>query len=79
MITVKSFSMDRSKGSAAQSLGFGDVTLHYNNAKEQGGQDFGIRDANRIKEVQFKASHILLILFFLWILHVPSLRSLSTC
>lgn len=49
-----------------------DVTAQYNDAKARGDQGRDIADTNRRKEIQFKASHILLVGFFLWILYVPS-------
>ena len=62
--------MEQSNGLAAGSLAFKDVTVQYNNAKERTLQDADIRDVNMRKEIQFKASHVLLMGFFLWILQV---------
>ena len=59
--------MEQSIRSNAESLAFKDVTVHYNNAKGRAAQDAEMRDTNRMKEIQFKASHTLLLLFFLWI------------
>lgn len=60
-------------GSATSSSGFKDVTAQYNDAKAQGMQRNDIEDTNRRKEIQFKASHVLLIGFLLWILCVSFL------
>ena len=62
--------MEKSNGLAAESLGFKDVTVQYNNAKELASQDADIRETNLRREIQFKASHVLLVGFFLWILQV---------
>ena len=62
--------MERSNGLAAGSLAFEDVTVQYNSAKERVSQDARIQDINMRKEIQFKASHVLLMGFFLWILQV---------
>lgn len=62
--------MEQSNGLAAGSLAFKDVTVQYNNAEERVSQDAEIQNINMRKEIQFKASHILLMGFFLWILQV---------
>ena len=62
--------MEKSNGPAAGSLEFKDVTVQYNNARDQVSHDAEIRDVNLRKEIQFKASHVLLVGFFLWILQV---------
>ena len=62
--------MEQSNGLAAGSLAFKDVTVQYNNAKERTSQDADVRGVNMRKEIQFKASHVLLMGFFLWILQV---------
>ncbi len=62
--------MEQSNGLAAGSLPFKDVTVQYNDAKERVSQDAEIQDTNMRKEIQFKASHVLLMGFFLWILQV---------
>lgn len=48
-----------------------DVTTQYNDAKARGDRSRDIADTNRRKEIQFKASHVLLLGFFSWILYVP--------
>ena len=62
--------MEKSNGPAAGSLEFKDVTVQYNNARDRVSQNAEIRDLNLRKEIQFKASHVLLVGFFLWILQV---------
>ena len=62
--------MEKSNGPAAGSLEFKDVTVQYNNARDRASQNAEIRDLNLRKEIQFKASHVLLVGFFLWILQV---------
>lgn len=57
-------------GSATASSEFKDITSQYNDSKDQGQSDIDIQAINRRKEIQFKASHVLLIGFFLWILYV---------
>lgn len=69
--------MEQSNGLAAGSLGFKDVTVHYNNANSQGSQKDEITHINRRKEITLKASHVLLIGFFFWILQVWPLRMSS--
>lgn len=57
-------------GSATASSEYKDITSQYNDSKDRGQVDIDIQAINRRKEIQFKASHILLIGFFLWILYV---------
>ena len=57
-------------GTAATISDYKDVTNHYNNANAQGAVEPAPADANRRKEIQFKAQHILTIGFFLWVLYV---------
>ena len=45
-----------------------DITSQYNDSKDKAKSDIDIQAINRRKEIQFKASHSLLIGFFLWIL-----------
>lgn len=59
-------------GSATASSEYKDITSQYNNKKDQGRGDIDSQETNRRKEIQFKASHVLLIGFFLWILYVES-------
>lgn len=59
-------------GSPAAPSGFKDVTSQYNDSKDRGQSATDIQAINRKKEVLFKASHFLLIGFFLWILYVVS-------
>lgn len=59
-------------GSAAASSEYKDITSQYNDSKDQRQPDIDIQAVNRRKEVLFKASHFLLIGFFLWILYVIS-------
>lgn len=59
-------------GSATASSEYKDITSQYNDSKEKGQPDIDIQAINRRKEIQFKASHFLLIGFFLWILYVVS-------
>lgn len=59
-------------GSPAAPSGVKDVTSHYNDSKDRGQPAIDIQAINRKKEVLFKASHFLLIGFFLWILYVVS-------
>lgn len=54
-----------------------DVTAQYNDAKARGDQNRDIADTNRRKEIKFKASHVLLIGFFSWILYVYPVLSLA--
>ncbi len=49
-----------------------DITSQYNDSKDRGQPEIDIQTINRRKEIQFKASHFLLIGFFLWILYVIS-------
>lgn len=49
-----------------------DVTAQYNDARAREDQSRDIVDTNRRKEIQFKASHVLLIGFFSWILYAPT-------
>ena len=51
---------------------FEDITSQYNESKNRGQIDIDIQTLNRKREIQFKASHFLLIGFFLWILYVVS-------
>ena len=69
--------MEQSDTSTARSLEFKDVTVHYNTAKERGSQDAETQAINRKKEIQFKATHVLLLGFFVWILQVSSSRSIA--
>lgn len=48
-----------------------DVTTQYKNTRVQGDQGNDLADINHRKEIQFKASHVLLLGFFSWILYVP--------
>ena len=57
-------------GSATVSSEYKDVTAQYNDSKDRRQSEIDIQAINRRKEVQFKASHLLLIGFFLWILYV---------
>lgn len=57
---------------ATASPEYKDVTSQYNDSKDRGESDLDIQAINRRKEIQFKASHFLLIGFFLWILYVLS-------
>lgn len=57
-------------GSAAAPSEFKDITSQYNDSKARGQPDIDVQAINRRKEVLFKASHFLLIGFFLWILYV---------
>ena len=59
-------------GSATGSSEYKDITSQYNNSKDRGQSDIDIQEINRRKEIQFKASHVLFIGFFLWILYVDS-------
>lgn len=59
-------------GAATASSEYRDVTSQYNDSKDRGQSDLDIQAINRRKEIQFKASHFLLIGFFLWILYVVS-------
>ena len=59
-------------GSAAGPSEYKDITSQYNDSKDRGHPDIDIQAINRRKEVLFKASHFLLIGFFLWILYVVS-------
>ena len=52
----------------ASSTTYKDITSQYNESKDKAQPDIDIQAINRRKEVQFKASHFLLIGFFLWIL-----------
>ena len=72
-------SMEQSTRSAADSLAFKDVTAHYNDAKDRASQDDEMQDTNRTKEIQFKASHTVLIFFFLWILYVSPQQAWGPC
>lgn len=54
-------------GPATASSEYKDVTSQYNDSKDRGESDLDIQAINRRKEIQFKASHFLLIGFFLWI------------
>ena len=55
-------------GPATASSQYKDITSQYNDSKDQSRRDFDAEAINRSKEIQFKASHFLLIGFFLWIL-----------
>ncbi len=59
-------------GPATISSEYKDITSHYNDSKDRGRPEIDIQTINRRKEIQFKASHFLLIGFFLWILYVIS-------
>ena len=59
-------------GSATASSEYKDITSQYNDSKDRERADIDIQATNRRKEIQFKASHVLLIGFFLWILYVES-------
>ena len=71
--------MEQSTRSAADSMAFKDVTAHYNDAKDRASQDDEMQDTNRTKEIQFKASHTVLIFFFLWILYVSPQQASGPC
>ena len=47
-----------------------DETVLYNNSQFQGEQELDLNRTNRRREIQFKASHILLLGFFSWLLYV---------
>lgn len=49
-----------------------DITSQYNDIKDREQPGIDIQAINRRKEIQFKASHFLLIGFFMWILYVVS-------
>ena len=51
---------------------FKDVTAHYNAGKGREEQGIDIAKTNRRREIQFKASHVLLLGFFSWILYVSA-------
>ena len=55
-------------GPATASSTYKDITSEYNYSKDKAKSDIDIQAINRRKEIQFKASHFLLIGFFLWIL-----------
>ena len=55
-------------GPATASSTYKDITSQYNDSKDKAQPDIDIQAINRRKEIQFKASHFLLIGFFLWIL-----------
>lgn len=59
-------------GHTERPTGYKDVTSQYNNAtaNPQDSEDTALATKNRRKEIQFKASHVLLIGFFSWILFV---------
>lgn len=59
-------------GPATASSKYKDITSQFNDSKDRGRPDSDIQTINRRKEIQFKASHFLLIGFFLWILYVLS-------
>ena len=59
-------------GPATAPSEYKDVTSQFNDSKDRGQSDLDIQAINRRKEIQFKASHFLLIGFFLWILYVVS-------
>ena len=59
-------------GPATASSEFKDITSQYNESKDRAHSDIDIQAINRRKEIQFKASHFLLIGFFFWILYVIS-------
>lgn len=71
--------MEQSTRSATESLAFKDVTACYNDAKDRASQEAEMRDKNKAKEIQFKASHALLIFFFLWILYVSPQQASGSC
>lgn len=54
-------------GPSTASSEYKDITSQYNDSKIRGPTDIDIQTINRRKEIQFKASHFLLIGFFLWI------------
>lgn len=55
-------------GTATASSEYKDITSQYNDNKERAQPDNNIQVINRKREIQFKASHFLLIGFFFWIL-----------
>lgn len=55
-------------GTATASSEYKDITTQYNDSTEPAQPDNNIEAINRKREIQFKASHFLLIGFFLWIL-----------
>ena len=55
-------------GPTTASSTYKDITSQYNDSKDKAQPDIDIQAINRRKEIQFKASHFLLIGFFLWIL-----------
>lgn len=68
-------------GFAERLLGYKEVTSQYNNAKanSQESGDVALEVNNRRKEIQFKASHFLLIGFFSWILYVKMSSTYVSC
>lgn len=60
------------KGPVTAPSEYKDITSQYNDSRDRGQPDIDIKATNRRKEIQFKASHFLLIGFFLWILYVVS-------
>ena len=59
-------------GTATASSEYKDITSQYNDSKHRSQPDNSDQAINRRKEIQFKASHFLLIGFFFWILYVVS-------
>lgn len=59
-------------GSTERPVGFKDIASQYNDARinSQDSRNVALEVSNRRKEIQFKASHILLIGFFSWMLYV---------
>lgn len=49
-----------------------EITSQYNDSKARSKPDIDIQAVNGRKEIQFKASHFLLIGFFMWILYVAN-------
>lgn len=63
--------MERNQNDTAPTAsGFKDVTIQYNDAKAQKKEVPDIAANNRRREIVFKAHHLLLIGFFLWIAYV---------
>ena len=58
----------RNDPATASSPSYKDITSQYNDSKDKPQPDIDIQAINRRKEIQFKASHFLLIGFFFWIL-----------
>ena len=66
-------------GPATASSEYKDITSQYNDSKDRAQPDIDIQAINRTKEIQFKASHFLLIGFFFWILYVVASAWVEAC